>query len=337
VTHLTRSALRFLAFVAVLASAAPARAQTAIAPPPQAATAKPPNLVADVRGAIAKGDFAGAEQLIATYRTAKGTTPEALEALSWLGRGALAARQLDRAENYALETYDLCVEALQTRKMDDEPRLPIAIGAAIEVRAHVHAERGARADAVYLLQQELAAYRTTSIRTRIQKNINLLSLEGKPAPALDTAEYLGTVAPGAVAALKGKPVVLFFWAHWCPDCKNEAPILKTLLDKYKGRDFTIVAPTQRYGYAVRGTDASPEEEKRHIEQVRQQYYSFLPPEAVQLASANHLRYGVSTTPTMVVLDRQGIVRAYRPGNMSQQDLETLIDRYLARDIPTASR
>ena len=155
------------------------------------ATAKPPNIIAEVRAAIAKGDFAGGEAMLNAYRASKGTTPEALEALSWLGRGALAAKQLDKAENYALETYDLCLEALKTRPMDAEPRLPIAIGAAIEVRAHVHAERGARADAVYLLQQELATYRTTSIRTRIQKNINLLSLEGKPAPALDTAEYLG--------------------------------------------------------------------------------------------------------------------------------------------------
>ena len=82
---------------------------------------------------------------------------------------------------------------------------------------------------------------------------------------------------------------------------------------------------------------TPAEEKRHIEQVRQQYYSFLAPEAVQLAPANHLRYGVSTTPTMVVLDRQGIVRAYRPGNMSQAELETLIDRYLAPSQRTSSR
>ena len=200
-----RPALLTLALAAALVPAARAAAQTAPAPPaPAVATAKPQNIIGEVRAAIAKGDFAGGEALLNAYRASKGTTPEALEALSWLGRGALAAKQLDKAENYALETYDLCLEALKTRPMDAEPRLPIAIGAAIEVRAHVHAERGARADAVYLLQQELATYRTTSIRTRIQKNINLLSLEGKPAPTLDTAEYLGTVAPGAVGVAEGQ-------------------------------------------------------------------------------------------------------------------------------------
>src|SRR5262245_42313320 len=48
-------------------------------------------IVADVRAAIAKNDVAGADQLLAKFRQTNGTTPEALEALSWLGRGALAA------------------------------------------------------------------------------------------------------------------------------------------------------------------------------------------------------------------------------------------------------
>jgi thiol-disulfide isomerase/thioredoxin len=301
-----------------------------------AVDAQTQTLVQQVRAVLSTQNFAEAERMLTAAERAQGRTPMWLEAYSWLGRAALAARQYDRADRYAQQAHQMVLSGLKGRTLDQEPRLPIALGAAIEVQGHVLAETGARSEGVAFLQGELNTYRSTSIAMRIQKNLNLLTLEGTLAPELDRSEGLGARTL-SLADVRGKVTVLFFWAHWCPDCKNEAPILKALLDKYKGRDFTIVAPTQRYGYAVRGTDASPEEEKRHIEQVRQQYYSFLPPEAVQLASANHLRYGVSTTPTMVVLDRQGIVRAYRPGNMSQQDLETLIDRYLARDIPTASR
>ena len=71
-------------------------------------------------------------------------TPEMLEALSWLGRGALAAKQWDSAEGYAKQTYDLALSALKGRGVDQERHLPIALGAAIEVLAHVRAERGAR-------------------------------------------------------------------------------------------------------------------------------------------------------------------------------------------------
>ena len=42
---------------------------------------------------------------------------------------------------------------------------------------------------------------------------------------------------------------------------------------------------------------------------------------VPLDEANHLRYGVSTTPTLVLVDRTGIIRLYHPGQMTLEDLE----------------
>ncbi len=315
-----RCSSRLLVFVVALSAAVPvaAHAQTAVAAP--AATQ---SVIAEVRAAIAKGDFAGGEQTLATYRKARGTTPEALEALSWLGRGALAAKQLDQAEDYALQTYDLCVEALKTRKMDDEPRLPIAIGAAIEVRANVHAQRGALADAVHLLQEELATYRATSIRTRLQKNLNLLSLEGKPAPALDIAEYLGP-KPASLASLKGKPVVVFFWAHWCPDCKAMSGTLEKLLAAYRAQGLTVVSPTQRYGYVASRKTALPAEETPYIERTRAEFYGWMAKESLPLSDENFKNYGASTTPTVVLIDRAGIVRLYHPGQMTFDELEPLV-------------
>ena len=58
-------------------------------------------IVADVRAAIGRNDLKGADDLLTKFRQAQGTTPEALEALSWLGRGALAAGDNDRAVRYS--------------------------------------------------------------------------------------------------------------------------------------------------------------------------------------------------------------------------------------------
>lgn len=314
-----RPAARLIVWTLMMGPAA-ALAQTA-AP----ATAVPAtNVIADVRAAIAGGDFAGGERLLAAYRTARGTTPEALEAMSWLGRGALAARQLDKADAYAEQTYDLCLAALKTRKMDDEPRLPIAIGAAIEVRAHVAAARGARADAVHFLTEELASYKATSIRTRIQKNINLLSLEGKAAPPLELVEAVGTTKPVALSSLKGKPVVVFFWAHWCADCKAMGPVLDQMRQRYGAQGLTIVAPTQRFGYVAGRRTAPPAEEMAYIAQIRDQNYPWMAKEAVPVSDENFKAYGASTTPTVVLIDRGGVVRLYHPGQMKLAEFEPLV-------------
>ena len=230
-------------------------------------------IIADVRAAIAQRDLARGEKLLEAYRSIHGVTPEMLEALSWLGRGALAARQWDKADAYASQTYDLARSALKGRSVDQEPRLPIALGAAIEVQAHVRAERGARTEAVHFLRRELDTYRDTSLYKRIQKNIHLLSLEGKAAPAIDLSEHLGPKPP-TLDALKGKVVILFFWAHWCADCKVQGPILARLTAKY-GQGLIVMAPTQRYGYVAGGRSAGPEEEVRYIDQVRQTHYSVL--------------------------------------------------------------
>jgi thiol-disulfide isomerase/thioredoxin len=276
-------------------------------------------VIGDVRDAIDGGDFARGERYIQAYRGKQGVTPELLEALSWMARGELEAKQYAEAERYAAETRKLAVEALAKRKMDDERHLPIALGASIEVNAQALAARGERVEALAFLRRELVAYRTTSIATRIQKNINLLTLEGKPAPPLDEAQWLGPKPP-PLAQLKGRPVLLFFWAHWCGDCKAEAPELARLLADYRSMGLVVIGPSQHYGYVAGGEDAPRERETPYIDEVRRQYYAPLAAMSVPLSEQNFIRYGVSTTPTLVLLDRQGIVRLYHPGAMPYSQL-----------------
>jgi thiol-disulfide isomerase/thioredoxin len=212
--------------------------------------------------------------------------------------------------------------------MDQEDVFPIAFGAAIETLGRVAAERGQRSEAVAFLAAELQTYGGTSLHKRIQKNLNLLSLEGTVAPPLDLSESLGATLPTLVE-LKGRVVLLFFWAHWCSDCKAQGPILERLNEKYGSQGLVIVAPTQRFGYAAGGVAARPEEENRYIEQIRDSSYAWMARVPVTLNDTNHRRYGVSTTPTLTVVDRAGIVRLYRPGLMPEAELESLIQKLIA--------
>src|SRR5437870_2985216 len=120
------------------------------------------DLVRDVRAAIAQKNFALGESIIKDYKGGRGTTPELIEAVSWLGRGALAAKQLDRADAYAVEARKLALDQLKRRKLDAEPHLPLALGASIEVQALVMDGRGERGEAVGFLQRELNTWWASS-------------------------------------------------------------------------------------------------------------------------------------------------------------------------------
>jgi thiol-disulfide isomerase/thioredoxin len=281
--------------------------------------------VTDVQTAMSRGNFPLAEAILQTYRAQRGVTPEYLEALSWLARGDLMTRQFDKADANARETEKLAGQSLAARPLDAEPHLPLALGAAIEVEAQVLTANGDRAGALALLHKDLLTYRNTSIRTRIQKNINLLTLEGKAAPALEEREFLGA-KPAPLMSLRGKPVLLFFWAHWCPDCKQEEHILAQIAREYGPKGLVLIAPTQRYGYVANGDEAGPADELKYIEQIRHQYYADLLSVPAPVSEANFRNYGASTTPTLVVIDRQGIVRVYHPGAMTLDELRAALNR-----------
>jgi len=126
--------------------------------------------------------------------------------------------------------------------------------------------------------------------------------------------------------MKGAPVLLFFWAHWCADCKQEGPVISQLASEFGSRGLKVEAPTQLYGYAAYGEDATPKDETAYIGRVWQHYYPALQDIPVPVSKLNFDRYGASTTPTLVVLDRAGKVALYHPGLMSYDELRAAIER-----------
>jgi cytochrome c biogenesis protein CcmG/thiol:disulfide interchange protein DsbE len=287
------------------------------------------DLIGDVRAQLAQNSFPTAESELKNYKSQHGVTPEYLEALSWMARGAGSTKQWDQATAYASETRRLCEQQLTKRKLDSDPHLPVALGAAYEVLAQALAEKGQHAEAISLLRSALARYRNTSIRARLQKNLNLLALVGQPAPPLQVTRYLGPKPP-TPAALKGSPVLLFFWAHWCVDCKAEVPIIARLRQEFAPAGLVVIGPTQLYGYAAQGADATPEQERTYIESVRARYYASLKDMPVPLSRQNFNAYGASTTPTLVVLNRAGQVAMYHPGALSYNELRSAVQKAVAR-------
>lgn len=294
-----------------------------------AASTASAGIVENVRYLLAQNNFTAAEAQLDSYRNQRGVDAEYLDAYSWLARAALDQGQYDQASSYAKQTKALALEELKKRPLDAEPHLPLALGAALEVQSQVLAARGEKPQAIALLQSALRTYGDTSIHDRIQKNLNLIAFQGKIAPALKQDEYLGAPLPPS-AQLKGSPVLLFFWAHWCGDCKAEAPIIAQLRSEFAAKGLKVIGPTRYYGYTAQVEHARPSDELQYIDAVRHRFYGGLLDMPVPINTSNFAAYGASTTPTLVLLDRTGKVAWYHPGALPYADLRAEIEKVVGR-------
>jgi thiol-disulfide isomerase/thioredoxin len=146
---------------------------------------------------------------------------------------------------------------------------------------------------------------------------------------LKADQFLGTTF-AAPAQLRGHPTLLFFWAHWCSDCKAEAPIITQLRSEFAPKGFQVIGPTRLYGYTAQIEHASPADEMRYIDAVRHRFYSGLLDIPVPVSKHNFDVYGASTTPTLVLVDRAGKVAWYHPGAVPYAELRSQIEKVVAR-------
>lgn len=246
---------------------------------------------------------------------------EWLAGVSWAARGASFVGNWPVAQKYAEEAYDGAAELIAAgASVDNDPNLETAVGASIEVLGQAVAQSD-RAAAVAFLHAERERFRGTAVETRIQKNYLLVGLEGKPMPRLAVDRFIGTELP---IETQGRVAVFFFWAHWCADCKAQLPRLERLHAKHADRGLTIIGPTRLYGYIAGGQDANPAQEIAYMEGPRRLEGDLPDWMPKPLSTANFVNFGVSTTPTLVIVDREGIVRHYHPGQMSDEQLDAAI-------------
>ncbi|MEO5356976.1 MAG: TlpA family protein disulfide reductase [Nitrospirae bacterium YQR-1] len=66
-------------------------------------------------------------------------------------------------------------------------------------------------------------------------------IDGKAAPNFELATINGQTI--SLSSLKGKVVLLNFWATWCPPCKEEMPSMEALSKMFKNKNFTVLAAT----------------------------------------------------------------------------------------------
>lgn len=279
---------------------------------------------------LMKNQQPGLEQILAVgffrdkqYEKAVGYARHAFDMLKTLPAKTLAEKR--GRETIYMNLVE--VLALSYKKNDDKE-------SALEVLAEARAQSFALPSAnLYRKVMDFVEGGGFSEKKLMQKVESYTTAEA--APELKIRDWVGQT-PISLNDLRGKVVLLDFWATWCMPCIATFPRLRGWQKKYGGSDFVIIGVTKYYG---RDGDKkmTPLQELEFLGEFKQKH-KLLYPFAIAEPAEDGMKYGINAYPTTVLLDRNGVVRyiGIGAGLEESENLEEMIKKLLRDDSRLAS-
>jgi cytochrome c-type biogenesis protein len=141
---------------------------------------------------------------------------------------------------------------------------------------------------------------------------------GKPAPAFTLKDVDGH--PVSLSGLKGKPVLINFWATWCVPCRDELPLIRDAYLAHRAEGLEVVAID--FGDESAGTI------RRFWQSMNLQPLPVLDPSG-QAANAYGVGLNSSGLPVSVLVTRDGIVSSYQPFPLTKDFLDPALQKILS--------
>jgi thiol-disulfide isomerase/thioredoxin len=140
-------------------------------------------------------------------------------------------------------------------------------------------------------------------------------------PELATKQWIEQ-APVKLADLRGKVVLLDFWAPWCGPCRYTLPKFARWQTAFKSKGLVILGVTKYYGHGDQ-RPMTQGEELVYLREFKKRYQ--LPyGSVVSDSNTNEFNYGVFSIPTSFLIDRKGVVRYISIG-ASEDEIAVLGD------------
>ena len=213
----------------------------------------------------------------------------------------------------------------EVRKLATAAPSPRLYVDATQKLADILVESKRKTEAVKLIEESIV-YAKASIGAddqrnalqKLQRKQKQLRFQGEVAPEISVVKWIEQ-APLRISDLRGRVVLLDFWASWCGPCLAAFPHLREWQEKYKNRGLVILGITKYYGHG-NGKELTPVEELGFLERFKKQH-NLTYGVAVADTENNHRSYGVSVIPTAILIDRQGIIRLMTTGSGGGNETE----------------
>ena len=141
---------------------------------------------------------------------------------------------------------------------------------------------------------------------------------GSPAAVFSKKDINGEMF--SLADLRGKYVLIDFWASWCVPCRKSNPHLKEIYKKYKDKGFEIVCVSDDDRNEEKWKDAVEKDgiqEFKHV--LRGLKWNGRQPDRSEDISES---YGIHSLPTKILIDKEGvIIGRYGGGGGTQEDMD----------------
>lgn len=204
-------------------------------------------------------------------------------------------------------------------------------GYMVTTLAEIEMKKRNIAAAKKILQDGLKTLTDEKTAKSLQSALKQMDFIGKPAPAIAAENWINSEAL-ALPTLKGKVVIIDFWAPWCPPCRAVIPTLVKDFNELKDQGLVVIGFTKLYGSYRDDTQnkgkVEADEEKALIRGfVERNGLKY--PIAIAADGAAFDNYGVTGIPTMVFIDKAGNVYDIKVGSGDEKEITAKIKLLLA--------